>query len=77
MPSNPSVTILILNWNTSHYLKKFLPSVLSATYENKTVYVIDNASTDDSLEVLKSFPSVNVIAEQKNIGFAAAYNHSI
>jgi GT2 family glycosyltransferase len=77
MPNNPSVAILILNWNTSHYLKKFLPSVLSVTYENKTVYVIDNASTDDSLEVLKSFPSVNVIAEQKNIGFAAAYNHAI
>jgi GT2 family glycosyltransferase len=77
MLNNPSVAILILNWNTAHYLKKFLPSVLSATYENKSVYVIDNASSDDSLHILKEFPSVNVIALPKNIGFAAAYNHAI
>jgi GT2 family glycosyltransferase len=77
MPGNPSVAILILNWNTSHYLEKFLPTVLSCTYENKTVYVIDNASTDNSLDVIRQFPAVNLIPLDKNIGFAAAYNYAI
>jgi GT2 family glycosyltransferase len=78
MSSTPSVAIIILNWNTAHYLKRFLPAVISSTYSNKTVYVIDNASTDNSIEVLeKEFPSVKIIKMQTNIGFAGAYNVAI
>ena len=78
MKDNPSVAIIILNWNTSHYLKKFLPSVLAATYINTRVYVIDNHSSDDSLTMLSAdFPGVNVIAMDTNAGFASAYNHAL
>lgn len=78
MSKNPSVAILILNWNTSHYLQRFLPAVINTTYPDKEIYVIDNASTDDSLIVLdKAFPSVKVLRMDKNIGFAAAYNVAI
>ncbi len=53
----PSVAIVILNWNTSYYLEKFLPAVLAATYINKEIYVIDNNSTDNSITVLQDhFP---------------------
>ena len=78
MSNKPSVAIIILNWNTAHYLRRFLPSVISSTYSNKNIYVIDNASTDDSIATLENeFPSVNVIKMQTNIGFAAAYNIAI
>lgn len=75
MNNTPSVAILILNWNTSAYLKRFLPSVLNTTYSNKEVYVIDNFSSDDSLAVLEQyFPSVHVIRMHANKGYASGYN---
>ncbi|MBL7733906.1 MAG: glycosyltransferase family 2 protein [Chitinophagaceae bacterium] len=78
MKDNPSVAIVILNWNTSRYLKRFLPSVLNITYENKRIYVVDNHSSDDSLTMLrKDFPLVNVIEMEANVGFASAYNYAI
>ncbi|MFT3701012.1 MAG: glycosyltransferase family 2 protein [Agriterribacter sp.] len=71
----PKVAILILNWNTSGYLKRFLPSVLNTTYTNSEVYVIDNNSNDDSVEMLKKdFPNVNIIRMFSNKGYASGYN---
>lgn len=73
--SQPNIAVLILNWNTSEYLKKFLPSVLGTTYANKQVYVIDNNSSDDSIEMLEnSFPEVNIIRMFANEGYATGYN---
>lgn len=75
MTKAPSVAIIILNWNTSHYLKQFLPYVLGTTYENKTVYVIDNHSADDSIAMLEEFfPSVQLIRMYSNAGYASGYN---
>ena len=54
----PLVAIAILNWNGKKWLEKFLPNVLEYSDE-ATVYVIDNASTDDSVAfVEKYFPTV-------------------
>jgi len=76
--SNPSVAIVILNFNGSSYLKKFLPFVLASTYLNKKIIVADNASTDDSLETLKNnFPDVEVIVNTQNDGFAGGYNWAL
>ena len=50
----PTVAIVILNWNGKAYLEKFLPIVLKSSYENKTVIVADNASTDDSVLFLRN-----------------------
>ena len=73
--NNPSVAIIILNWNTSHFLKRFLPSVLSASYPNKEIYVIDNNSIDDSVSMLNEhFPTVNVLRMYSNKGYASGYN---
>ncbi|MCD9855241.1 glycosyltransferase family 2 protein [Epilithonimonas sp. JDS] len=72
-----TVAIAILNWNGKNWLEKFLPSVIKYSYDAE-IYVIDNASSDDSVQFLKSnFPSVKVIQNQSNSGFAAGYNEGL
>lgn len=76
--SQPSVAIVILNWNGKHYLQQFLPFVLASTYSNLRVIVADNASADDSLHFLQEeFPAVERIVLQKNFGFAKGYNEAL
>lgn len=71
------IAVVILNWNGAKLLKEFLPSVVKYSSE-ATIYVIDNASTDDSLLVLKEdFPSVQVIQNKDNYGFAQGYNEGL
>ena len=71
----PSVAIVILNWNGKSFLEKFLPFVLASTYQNKKIIVADNSSSDNSVEFLKqNFPSVEIIRNQRNEGFAKGYN---
>ena len=75
----PSVAIVILNWNGRHYLTQFLPSVLASNYPNYTVYVADNASTDDSVEWLRThYPDqVRIVQNANNVGFAEGYNQAL
>lgn len=69
------VAIVILNWNGASMLRQYLPSVLKHSCEEATVYVADNASTDDSVTLLKnSFPSCRLVLLDKNWGFAEGYN---
>lgn len=71
----PSLAIVILNWNTAHYLQKFLPSVQACSYSNKHIYVIDNRSDDGSLDMLsREFSGVTTIPMDSNSGFASGYN---
>jgi GT2 family glycosyltransferase len=73
------IAIVILNWNGSHHLRRFLPSVCrySLTSENK-VYVVDNGSTDDSVSIVRSaFPNVEVIEFPLNFGFAKGYYNAL
>lgn len=68
------IAVVILNWNGAKLLEQFLPSVVAFSDEAK-IYVADNASTDTSLEVIKSkFPSVTIIQNDDNYGFAKGYN---
>ena len=68
------IAVVILNWNGAKLLEQFLPSVVA--YSNEaTVYVVDNASTDNSIAVIKEqFPSVKIIQNAANYGFADGYN---
>lgn len=71
------IAIAILNWNGKHWLEKFLPNVINFS-EEANIYVIDNASTDDSVSfVEKHFPSVKIIKNEKNTGFAGGYNEGL
>ena len=72
------VAIVILNWNGAKMLRQFLPTVLNYSRDEATVYVADNASMDDSLELLKKdFPECKLIVLEKNWGFADGYNKAL
>ena len=77
-PLQPTVSIVILNFNGVKYLQEFLPSVIATQYDAFEIIVADNGSTDNSLEVLaQQFPSVKVITNNKNEGFAGGYNWAL
>ncbi|MCU0384232.1 MAG: glycosyltransferase family 2 protein [Cyclobacteriaceae bacterium] len=67
----------ILNYNGENFLRQFLPSVITYS-QDAEVIVIDNGSTDNSLTIVKNeFPSVTLIALDKNYGFCGGYNRGI
>lgn len=74
----PEVAVVLLNWNGKSFLEKFLPSVCASGYPNLTIYLADNDSTDDSVDfVRKAYPSVKIILNRVNAGFAAGYNMAL
>jgi len=74
---SPSVAVVILNWNGRKHLKTYLPSVVKNS-GNATIYLADNASTDDSIAFTKeNFPSVKFILNESNGGFAKGYNDAL
>lgn len=71
------LAIVILNWNGKLWLEKFLPNVIQNSPDT-SIYVIDNASTDDSVDFLQvSFPEVKIIENTVNLGFAGGYNEGL
>ncbi|WPO84477.1 glycosyltransferase family 2 protein [Chryseobacterium sp. JJR-5R] len=71
------LAVVILNWNGKNWLEKFLPQVVRFS-KNADIYVIDNLSTDDSAAFLEThFPSVGIIRNNKNYGFAGGYNEGL
>lgn len=73
------VAVVILNWNGCEMLRRFLPSVVRYSEEDGgVVYVADNGSTDESVEMLCSeFPTVHLILLEENFGFAEGYNRAL
>ena len=72
------LAIVILNWNGAKMLRQYLPSVLEYSRDEAVVYVADNASTDESITLLKEqFPEVKLILLEKNWGFAEGYNKAL
>lgn len=71
------IAIIILNWNGKDLLQKFLPSVVAHSQE-ASIYLADNASTDDSVAFVKAnFPSINIIQNTSNGGYAKGYNDAL
>ena len=76
---HPLVAIIILNWNGKHLLRTCLSSLFKLTdYPNYKVIVVDNGSTDGSVEyVKKHFPKADILALDKNYGYAKGNNEGI
>ena len=72
-----TVAVVILNWNGRKLLEQFLPSVVRFSPE-ATIYIADNNSSDDSLAMLEShFPTVKIIRNTRNFGYAKGYNQAL
>ena len=68
----------MLNWNGLRWLYKCLSSVIRTSRPNSDVYVVDNASTDGSVDYVREhFPHVKIISHPTNLGFAAGYNRAL
>lgn len=74
----PDLSIVIVSWNTSDELRKCLRSVCEADTVASEVIVVDNASSDDSVRMLRDdFPWVRRIENSYNLGFAKGSNQGI
>ncbi|MDH5738889.1 MAG: glycosyltransferase family 2 protein [Nitrospira sp.] len=73
----PKVTIVIVNWNGERFLDRCLSALLAQTIIPNEVILVDNASSDASLAIVERFPSVRVLPQNMNLGFARANNVAI
>lgn len=72
--SEPAVSVIIVNWNARDLMRACLASLSSQTLTPQVI-VVDNASSDGSVEMLRrEFPYVQLLASEKNLGFAAGNN---
>ena len=68
------VAVLIVNWNAGAYLSDVLAALASQRRPADRIVVVDNASTDGSRDLATQFPEVELIALDRNAGFAEANN---
>jgi len=74
----PLISVIIPNWNGAVHLPTCLQALRRQTYPNYEVIVVDNGSSDESLQILeRDFPEVRVVALPFNRGFAGAANEGI
>lgn len=77
--SNAIVSVIIVNWNGKKWLRKCLDSLLSQTYKQLEIIVVDNASTDDSVQFMTKYYAnrISIIKSVENLGFAGGNNLGI
>jgi GT2 family glycosyltransferase/glycosyltransferase involved in cell wall biosynthesis len=76
-PNNQSASVVIPNWNGRDLLEKYMPSIIAALADRpgNEILVVDNGSQDASAEFLRErFPSVRVLALDRNLGFGGGSN---
>jgi succinoglycan biosynthesis protein ExoO len=76
---NPKVSVIIPAYNTETYIAKAIKSALEQTLTDIEVIVVDDGSSDKTVEVAKSFTDqrLKVIVNQQNLGAAAARNRAL
>lgn len=74
----PAIAVVLLNWNSYTETARCLESLFDITYPNLTIYVIDNASADDSANRLREdYRGIEFIQSEENKGFAGGCNIGI
>lgn len=72
------VSIIIVNWNAQSYLNGCLESLLSQSFIDYEIILVDNDSSDDSVTFVKeNFPKIMIIQNKENVGFAEGNNIGI
>ncbi len=71
------ISVIIVSWNVANSLKRCLQSILATKYPNLETIVIDNASSDNSVQVAKDLQIAPIVANSKNLGFPRAVNQGL
>jgi len=71
------VTVVIVNWNGERFLERCLSALLAQTVAPHEILLVDNASSDASLTIVQRFPTVRLLAQNENLGFARGNNLAI
>src|SRR5580765_7014919 len=72
------VSVTLVTYNSGRFIRRCLESVLEQAYSQLEVIVVDNASTDGTVDILEQFEDrCRIIYNDENIGFAAAQNQAI
>ena len=79
MRKSPILSVVIVNWNVCDLLRESLLSVRKeSTLEDLEVVVVDNNSTDGSVEMVRAeFPWVRLVVHERNLGFAGGNNAAL
>ena len=74
-------SIIVLSYNTLHYTRKTIESIILHTNEPYEIIIVDNASTDGSVKYLNfiqsRYDNIKAVFNEKNIGFSAANNQAV
>ena len=74
---NPKVSVLIVSYNVKEYVDHAIDSIMRSSVDDYEIILVDNNSFDGTVEYIKhSYPEVNVIANQENVGFGKAVNQA-
>lgn len=76
-PQRPVVSIIILTFNQLEYTRMCVDSVLRNTTVPYELIFVDNASSDGTLDYLKTLPNVRIVANEQNLGFAGGNNQGL
>jgi GT2 family glycosyltransferase len=77
--SNPLVSVIVVNYNRAELLRECLRSLVGQSYFTQEILVVDNGSSDDSLEVVRTFSDkrIRLLPLDENLGFAGGCNVAI
>ena len=77
--TDPILTVLMIVYNGEQYLKDAVESILNQTYHNFRFLIIDNASTDNSREIIRKFKDarIELVELIENISHTAALNRGL
>lgn len=77
-PDTGRATIIIVTWNGKHLLEECLPSVIEAAQPKHEILVVDNGSTDGSVEFIReSFPQIRILPLDRNYGYSEGNNRGV
>lgn len=77
----PLVSVICLSYNHARFVREAIESVLNQTYSPIELMVVDDGSTDNSVDVIKGlvaeYPSIRFLSLQENVGYCKAFNRAL
>ena len=79
MSAGPLLSFIVLSYNYAHYIGQTIRSIIDQTVQDFEIIVVDDASRDQSCDVIRSFadPRITLLINDRNLGGAASYNRAI